>query len=158
MTTGTTPTTEIDPATRRTLAASLFNHVWTLLETPDRTPDQDDEMLHAAHASRFHWGEPGVGEAVHRARGEWQCSRVYAVLGRPEPALWHARRCLAIVEADGLSGFDLGAAYEAIARAHLAAGETAEVAAWKARATVVLDGLTDPDDREILEADLATLP
>jgi hypothetical protein len=62
------------------------------------------------------------------------------------------------VEAGGLGGFDLGAAYEAIARAHLAAGEAAEVAAWKARATAVLDGLTDPDDREILEGDLATLP
>ena len=42
-------------------------------------------MLHAAHASRFHWGE--VGEPVNFARGEWQISRVYAVLGRPEPAI-----------------------------------------------------------------------
>jgi DNA-binding transcriptional MerR regulator len=77
--TTTTPTT-VDAGTRRQLAVDLFNHVWSLLETPDRTPMQDDEMLHAAHASRFHWGE--VGEPANLARGEWQCSRVYAVLGR----------------------------------------------------------------------------
>ena len=82
--TASTPAT-LDAADRRQLAVDLFNHVWTLLEKTDRTPMQDDEMLHAAHASRYHWGE--VGEPVNFARGEWQCSRVYAVLGRAEPAL-----------------------------------------------------------------------
>ena len=97
---------KIDPTTRRKLAADLFNHTWTLLEKPDRTPAEDDEMIHSAHASRFHWGE--VGEPFNLARGEWQCSRVYAVLGRAEPALWHARRCLAINEANGETRGRLG--------------------------------------------------
>jgi DNA-binding transcriptional MerR regulator len=149
---------EIDPTTRRKMAADLFNHVWTLLETPNRTPEQDDEMLHATHASRFHWGEAGVGEPVNLARGEWQVSRVYAVLGRAEPALWHGRRCLSLVEQHGLSQFDVGAASEAIARAYLTAGDLAKVAAWKARAVALLDRIEDVDDREILEGDLATLP
>ena len=87
-----TPLPDIGDDTRRRLAAGLFNRVWTLLDTPDRTPEQDDEMLHAAHASRYHWGELETGARL--ARGEWQCSRVYAVLGRPEPALHHAHRCL----------------------------------------------------------------
>jgi len=151
-------TTEIDPATRRKLAVDLFNHTWTLLETADRTPEQDDEMTHAAHASRYHWGEIEDGQPVHLARGEWQCSRVYAVLGRAEPALWHAGRCLAIVESAGIADFDLAAAYEAMARASLAAADLEAVAAWKARATAALDGIADKDDREIIEGDLATLP
>jgi hypothetical protein len=149
---------DFDPATRRGLAADLFNQVWTLLETPNRTPEQDDEMLHAAHASRYHWGEPGVGDPVHVARGEWQISRVYAILGRAEPALWHARRCFALVEQHGLSPFDLGAASEAIARAYLTAGDVAELATWKARAAAVLDQIDDAEDREVLAGDLATLP
>ncbi len=90
-----TPAT-IDAVTHRQLAVDLFNSVWTLLERTDRSTAEDDDMLHAAHASRHHWGE--VGEPVNLARGEWQCSRVYAVLGRAEPALWHARRCLALCE------------------------------------------------------------
>ncbi|MBA3365103.1 MAG: hypothetical protein H0U03_04865, partial [Actinobacteria bacterium] len=66
----------LDAAERRQLAVDLFNFVWTLLEKADRTGEEDDTMLHAAHASRFHWGE--VGAPVNLARGEWQVSRVYA--------------------------------------------------------------------------------
>ena len=151
-------TTELDPATRRTLAADLFNHTWTLLEKPDRTAAEDDEMIHSAHASRYHWGEVGIGEPVNLARGEWQCSRVYAVLGRAEPALWHARRCVAINEAGGHADWDIASAYEAMARAYLAAGDLAEMAVWKAKATIALDGIADKDDRDLIEGDLATLP
>ena len=78
-------------------------------------------MLHAAHASRFHWGE--IGEPVNLVRGEWQVSRVYAVLQRPEPALWHARRCLELCQQHAIADFDLAFAYEAMARAHAVAGQ-----------------------------------
>ena len=153
----TADTTELDPTTRRKLAADLYNHTWTLLEKADRTPAEDDEMIHSAHASRYHWGEVGVGEPVNLASGEWQCSRVYAVLGRAEPALWHARRCVAINEANGRADWDIASAYETMARAYLTAGDLAEVAAWKAKATAALDGIADKDDRDLIEGDLATL-
>jgi DNA-binding transcriptional MerR regulator len=55
----TAPSAPVDVADRRQLAVDLFNHVWTLLERSDRSPLEDDEMLHAAHASRYHWGEVG---------------------------------------------------------------------------------------------------
>ena len=158
-TAATTPVpTELDRATRRKLAADLFNHTWTLLEKPDRTPAEDDEMIHSAHASRYHWGEVGVGEPVNLARGEWQCSRVYAVLGRAEPALWHARRCVAINQAIGHADWDIASAYEAMARAYLTAGDLAEVATWKAKAQAAAEAIADPADREVIEGDLATLP
>jgi DNA-binding transcriptional MerR regulator len=148
----------IDPATRRALAAGLFNRTWELIETADRTPAQDDEMIHAAHASRYHWGE--VGAPVNLARGEWQCARVYSTLGRGEPALWHANRCLAILEADeeGREDWDLAAAYEGLARASAVAGDRAARDAWVARATEALSGIADAEDRRVIEGDLATVP
>ena len=158
----TTPTTDaltdLDAATHRALGVALYNHVWTLLETADRTPAQVDEMIHSAHASRFHWSRAEGSEPVNLARGEWQCSRVYAVLGRGEPALWHARRCLAINEDNGSADWDIASAYEAMARATLVAGDAAAAADWKAKATAALDGIADQDDRDIIEGDLATLP
>ena len=158
----TTPTTDaltdLDAATHRALGVALYNHVWTLLETTDRTPAQVDEMIHSAHASRFHWSRAEGSEPVNLARGEWQCSRVYAVLGRGEPALWHARRCLAINEANGSADWDIASAFEAMARATLVAGDAAAAADWKAKATAALDGIADQDDRDIIEGDLATLP
>ena len=142
---------------QRTLAAELFNATWRLLDKPERTPDEDDEMLHAAHASRYHWIR--VGTRVNAARGEWQCSRVYAVLGRPEPALHHARRCLELCEsaAGDLDEFDLPFAYEALARAHAVAGDEEEARHWIARARAAGEAISDEDDRVLLEADLETI-
>jgi len=148
----------LDAATRRALAVGLFNRTWELIETPDRTSAQDDEMIHAAHASRYHWGE--VGEPVRLARGEWQCARVYATLGRGEPALWHANRCLAILEADeeGREDWDLAAAFEGLARASAVAGDRAARDAWVARTKEALTAIADPEDRRVIEGDLATVP
>ena len=53
--------------------------------------------------------------------------------------------------------WDIASAYEAMARANLTAGDLAEVAAWKAKATAALDGIADKDDREVIEGDLANL-
>lgn len=144
-----------DPAIHRRLAAELFNHTWSLLETADRTPMQDDEMLHAAHASRYHWGV--VGEPVNLARGEWQCSRVYATLGRAEPAIWHARRCLALAEEHGLSAFDTAVAHEALGRALRLAGSHAEADAAVARARELAAAIEDDEERELVLADIATI-
>jgi DNA-binding transcriptional MerR regulator len=120
------PSIEMDPAEERSLAAGLFNETWTLLERTDRTPADDDRMINAAHASRFHWGN--VGEPVNLAIGEWQISRVYAVLGRAEPSLYHANRSLELCREHGIGDFSLAYAYEALARAHLVAGDRTEAA------------------------------
>jgi hypothetical protein len=60
---------------------------------------------------------------VNFARGEWQISRVYSVLGRPEPAIIHAERCLEHSLAAGLPAFDVAFAHEALSRAHSIAGQ-----------------------------------
>jgi hypothetical protein len=116
----------------------------------------DDRMLHAAHASRFHWGEAPEREQINLARGEWQVSRVYTVLERAEPAIWHAQRCLDHVEAAGAGDWDLAYAYEALARAHALAGNP-EAAEWKAKARAAGDQIADPEDKEHFNDDYATL-
>lgn len=147
---------DLDTETERRLAAGLYNDVWRLLEMASRRPEQDDEMLHAAHASRYHWGN--VGSAVNLARGEWLCSRVYAVLGRPEPAIWHARRCLELLTAfGGGEDWDEAAACEALARAYSAAGDENEKKAWLGRARDALQSVADPDDRRPIEEDLRAI-
>jgi DNA-binding transcriptional MerR regulator len=144
----------------RQLAADLFNSTWTLIETAERTPAQDDEMLHMAHASRHHWGR--VGTAANVARGEWQCSRVYAILGRAEPALHHARRCLdhCLVHPEDLADWDEPFAHEALARAYAVAGDEPRARHHLSRARELAASIEDPDDRDLVLGDLAsvTLP
>jgi hypothetical protein len=140
----------------------LYNSTWTLIEKADRTPADTDEMIHRAHASRWHWARAEGSRTVNLARGEWLCARVYATLGRGEPAVWHSRRCLEIVESigedEGRSSWDLAGAYEAMARASFAAGDSASGALWKAKGIEALAAIEDEDDRMPIEADLATLP
>jgi hypothetical protein len=151
------PPPELDATTRRALAAGLFNQTWSLLELPSRSVAQDDEMVHTAHASRYHWGQ--VGLALNLARGEWLCSRVYAVLGRAEPALYHARRCVELTESNPhREDWDLAAAYESMARAQLVLGDPVRAADWKARALAALVDIADPEDRTQIEQDLESLP
>jgi DNA-binding transcriptional MerR regulator len=144
-----------DAGEQRRLAADLFNLVWTMLETPDRTEEQDERMLHAAHASRFHWGE--VGEPVNLARGDWQVSRVYAVLGRAEPALHHAQRCLETCRANDIEDFDLAFAYEALARAHLVAGDSHAADRYRSLASQAGTDIADDEDRTHFEEQLGSI-
>jgi hypothetical protein len=137
----------------RRLGVDLFNEVWRLMESRE----DDDRLLHAAHASRYHWGEAPECRPENLARGEWQVSRVYVVLGRPEPAVWHARRCLERCEAHGLGDWDLAYAFEALARAHALAGDR-EASAWKEKARAAGEAIADPDDRAQFDGDYATLP
>ncbi len=147
----------LDPEGHRRLGVELFNRTWTLMEKDGRTPAQDDELLHCAHASAYHWSL--VGTVANRVRSEWQCSRVYAVLGRAEPALHHARRCLALAESapSELEEFDLPFAFEAMARAHAVAGDEPQAREWLARASAAGEEIDDEDDRALLAADLATI-
>ncbi len=113
-------------------------------------------MLHAAHASRFHWGHGG--SARNRSIGEWQVSRVYAVLGRSEPALFHGRRALEIALRHGLGRFYVAYAYEALARAEAVAGHPTERDRYLRHARCLGARVRDADDRRMLTEDLATIP
>jgi DNA-binding transcriptional MerR regulator len=152
------PTTAepMDQADERRLAAALFNGTWTLMEKETRSRDEDDAMLHMAHASAHHWRQ--VGTAQNIARGEWQCSRVYAVLRRAEPCLHHAQRVLDICLEHGFGDFDLAFAYEALARGHAIAGDAERARAYTEQALAAAEDISADDDRELLLTDLETIP
>ena len=145
------------PEEERQLAVDLFNRAWTLMETDERTEEQDDELINTAHASAYHWTQ--VGTPANRARSAWQLSRAYTVLDRPEPALHHARRCLAYCEEnpEAIEDWDLPYAHEALARAHALAGEADVAGRHAAAARELAAGVAGAEDREHLEADLGTL-
>jgi hypothetical protein len=147
----------LDREAQRQLGVECFNKTWTLMEKQDRTRDDDNEMLHCAHASAYHWHQ--VGTAANRARGEWQCARVYSILSRTEPALHHARRCLEIVEASPaeMEEFDLPAAYEALARAHWVAGSLDESRRYVELGREATAKIADEEDRKHMEADFETI-
>lgn len=148
------PGADVDVTWHRDEARKANGGVYGLLDRTDRTVADDARMVHMAHAAAHHWGLAGT--TAHLARAEYLCSRVYAYLGRAEPALHHAARCATLCDEAGLEDFDRFFAHEAMARALAAAGRLDEAAAevTAARATPV----ADPEDLGICEGDLAAGP
>jgi hypothetical protein len=140
----------------RKMAARLFNATWDLLVKKGRTKAERDTMIHMAHASRYHWGV--VGGPKELAIGEWQISRVYAVLDRPEPAVYHAQRSLEICEEGGIGDFPLAYAYEALARAFAIAGKARLRTACIELARTAGAKIAEADERAQFFKDLRTVP
>ena len=134
------------------MATDLFNKTWDLLDKKDRTPEEEETMVHMSHASRFHWGM--IGEPINFQRGEWQIARVYTVLGRAVPALHHAKLCLKYTEDNNIGGFDRAYAYEAMARASAAAGEREEFEKYYKLAKEASEKIEKKEDREWFLKDL----
>ncbi|MCL6597143.1 MAG: hypothetical protein K6T81_00200 [Alicyclobacillus macrosporangiidus] len=148
-----TPT--VDEETHRKLAVDLFHLTWELMEKTDRTQAIDNEMIHAAHASRYHWGI--VGTPLNFARGEWLISRVYSVVGRPEPALYHAKLSLDFCLEEQLGNFDLGFAYEALARAYGTQGDLIERNRYIELATQSAERVTKQEVKSWLLKNISTV-
>ena len=146
----------MDADEHRRLGIELYNRTWELLEGGA----DPDETVHTAHASAYHWCHAAGATAANRARSEWLCSRVYALLGRPEAALHHARRCIELVESAPaeMEDWDKAGAYEALTRAHLAAGEMEDARHFFELARKETAEIAEEDDRKHIEADLDGLP
>ena len=145
----------IDVITERQAAMDLFHRTWRYLDREDRVAEHDAAMIACAEASLWHWRR--VGAPTQWAIGEWQCSRVHAVLGHGDEALAHARRCLEIAEADRVDDFVPASAHEALSRAYAALGDF-DAAREERNAAYRLAIELDDEDRDVIEHDLGTIP
>lgn len=137
-------------------AVGLNNLVWNLLGKKDRTKGEDENMIHAAHASHYHWSI--VGKAINAQRGHWMISHVYAVLNRPEPALYHAKKCMELTEQHNFVDFDLAYAYEGMARAHASAGQKDECQKYIKLTAEAGEKIKGPEDKKLFLSDFEKGP
>ena len=139
------------------LAVETYNTAWELLDSQDRTPEEDDRVLTLAFTSRHHWDEAGGGDE-QLAVGDWFIGHVAAQVGLGGLALRFSRRALDRVEAAGLEGWLRASVYEGMARANAAVGDTEERERYTALAEAALAGIDDPEEREVIEDQLRSIP
>ena len=48
------------------LAIALFNETWDLIDKAKRSKDEDALMIHASHASLYHWLQ--IGDYIYMIR------------------------------------------------------------------------------------------
>ena len=143
------------PEYHREEAVRCFNATWDLIDKKDRTHEDDVNMIHMTHASRYHWGQ--VGTALEFSRGEWQISRIYSLLRMGESALFHAREALRLCQENGIGDFDLAFGHEAMARAYSILGNQKDKATYIAKAREAAKAVAKEDDRKYLESEISTI-
>jgi hypothetical protein len=136
-------------------AATCFNAAWTLIEKQSRTPAEDEQMIALNQASLWHWSQRPDCTDRNRAIGFWQASRIRAILGHAHEATRYANLCLSY--SGSLSPFHQACAQEALARAALVREDRAALEAHANQMRELLQTIDDPEEREIILADLATL-
>ena len=146
---------EITKEMHKKLAMDSFNKTWDLLDKTNRSEAEKVEMIHTAHASRYHWGQ--VGTPLEFQRGEWQISRVYAVLEMGESALFHGKIALKTCQKEGIADFDLAFAYEAIARAFSILDEKTEKEKYIALAKEAGEKIADEGNRQYFLGELDSI-
>ena len=139
------------------VAKETNNGIWPVLDKEDPTQGELENALHMAHASRYHWSK--VGTAVNLVRAEYMISRVYSAMNRSEPALYHANRGLEIAEDaektdSNFKDWDMPFVYEALTKAHAAAGNKSDCKTYMDKAQKLIDGLSDPEDKKICQGEL----
>lgn len=139
----------------RYFAATCFNKAWDLIEKPDRTPEEDEQMIRLSQASIWHWTQREDCKSENMSIGYWQASRIHAILGRADDARRYGRLCLEHAPQD--SPFLLAYAHEALARAEKAAGDPALAKKHCAEAEALTKKVIDLEERNLLLNDLKTL-
>jgi len=150
----TTPDNEA--AWRRKLASAANNRAWTLSEQVTRTPDEDQEMLDAAHASHYLWRT--IGNAKHFAMGHLLLGQVHALLGHASDALMHAKLAFGPLTGPDSEAWEVAISNAVMAHAAHCAGDVGLHASHYATAAQLTAALPDPQDQEIILATLRVVP
>lgn len=139
----------------RHFSADCFNNAWGLIDKPDRTPDDDQQMLLVAFASIWHWTQRPDCTDKHLSIGYWQVSRIYSLLNDADNARRYAQLCLAKTPTD--DPFCLAYAHEALARAEALAGNAEAARDQLAEAERYAASIKSEEDRQLLINDLKTI-
>jgi tetratricopeptide (TPR) repeat protein len=145
-------------AAHRHFSAACFNTAWEFIEKKDRSSADTEAMLHAAHASFYHWSQREDFQPQNRSIGLWQLSRVYELAGQSYLAVHYARMCIKTSESNELSPFYLAYAHEAMTRAQLDIGLHDEAATSLRYAFELAEKVKDKEERSQLVADLNAIP
>jgi hypothetical protein len=123
------------------------NRAWDLSEQT-RSPEEDEEMLSAAHASAWHWAR--VGSELNRMRATMLLAEIHARLGFGRSALAYAEKMRTYFL--GVQSPDWEVAFVHVIHAHAAAaaGDTEKPRASYDLAVAAIEAISNEEERRNL--------
>ncbi len=150
------PTPEETAAWQRRLASQANNRAWALADAPSRTPEEDEEMLQAAHAAMHFWKI--VGNDGNKAHAAQLVAHAYALLKLPNPARHYLRQSQPHFLEQPCAPWELAYAHLVAANVAASAGEASLHRQHHDTAARLIADLSDPEDRAILEGSMKVMP
>jgi len=138
-------------------SADCFNNTWGLIDKPDRSKEEDEQMLLLAMSSVWHWTQREDHTSSNLSVGFWQVSRVHALLERGDEARRYGQMALEAGERGGSDPFTIGYAFEALARAEAVAGDKTQMAEYLTEAMKAAERVEDEEPKSWLLDDLKTI-
>ena len=147
---------EDEPKWRRRLASGANNRAWTLAEKLSRTREEDDEMLHAAHASAYLWSAIGTERNV--ALAQLLLGQVHSLLGIASTAERYATAARDFFTRTDSAPWELAVAHAVAANAAHCSGRAASHQAEYAAAQVAVEAIANAEEKKIALATLRVVP
>jgi hypothetical protein len=144
-------------AAHKYFSAKCFNQAWELIDKEQRTPQEDEQMIRLSLASQYHWSQRLDHSNTSASIGYWQTARIYALLKQGENAARYGQLCLEESQAEGVSPFYLGYAYEALARAAAVVHDETGMNKYLKLAGETAERVSKADERKMLLDDLDTI-
>lgn len=140
----------------RKLGSAANNRAWTLAEQPTRTPEEDQEMLNAAHASAHLWRT--IGNANNFSLGHLLLGQVHALLGNAVYAMKYSNLAYDYFTTKESDPWEVAIVHAVLANAAHCAGMTALHESHYKLADELVAALSDPEEKDILMATLRVVP
>jgi hypothetical protein len=141
---------------RRRLASRANNRAWSLSEQGSRTPQQDLEMLDAAHASMHLWST--IGSERNLALAQLLLGQVHALLGNASSAMFYALAAQAYLTVNSREVGDVAISHAVLAAAaHCAKDSALHAASYRAAMSLIAE-MQAGEDKAIVEATMNVVP
>jgi hypothetical protein len=121
-----------------------------------RTPEEDEEMLQAAHAAMYFWRT--IGNAKNHAHAAQLLAHVYALLRLPNPARYYLAKSQPIFFGEAADPWELALAHAVAANVAAAQADRVAHSEHYTVAARMIAALSDPDDQKILNATMSVVP
>jgi len=150
------PTPEDIALWQRRLASQANNRAWELAEALRRSPEEDENMLQAAHAAMYFWkiaGTPG-----NHARAAQLLAHVYALLKLPKPAAYYLGKSLPYLTQADSSPSEQAFAHAIAANVASAEGNTEAHVSHYSQAQTFIAQVVNPKERQLIDATMRVIP
>ena len=141
----------------RFFSAECFNKTWSFIDRKKRTPREKNEMIATSFASLWHWMQRPDHTSENFSVAYWQLSRVFSLAKEPFNALKYGKLCLASSKGKDIKPFYLAYAYEALARAEMAAKNKKKMKEYRKKAEETAEKIQNSEYKSWVIADLKTI-